>query len=125
MASNMRIDTIQHLEFHNTISNGQSCYLASKQNHKAMTKIFDPLLHIVLDLLIYIDDILIFSPNEEEHAHSLYQFNEIIKKYGIMFSEKYMIMLSNKQMHFFQTGIDYLGMHIRKRQYIAQSYIAE
>ena len=55
----------------------------------AMVKIFEP---ILFSALIYIDDILLFSSNEQAHAKLLYQFHNIITHHGIMLSETKMII---------------------------------
>ncbi|KAK0584296.1 hypothetical protein LWI29_010710 [Acer saccharum] len=47
---------------------------------KAVTRIFHPLLH---SALIYIDDILLFSPDETSHILLLQQFHDIVNKYDL------------------------------------------
>lgn len=42
--------------------------------------------------LVYIDDILPFSPTEESHIQLLDQFAEFICLYGIMLSEKKIVI---------------------------------
>ncbi|RYQ84275.1 hypothetical protein Ahy_B10g103413 isoform C [Arachis hypogaea] len=66
---------------------------------KAMTKIFEPILH---SMLIYIDDILLFSKDSEAHKALLAQFTQIIKDQGIM--------LSSKKSSIARTKIEFLGM---------------
>ncbi|RYQ97353.1 hypothetical protein Ahy_B08g093396 isoform A [Arachis hypogaea] len=66
---------------------------------KAMTKIFEPILH---STLIYIDDILLFSKDSEAHKALLAQFTQIIKDQGIM--------LSAKKSSIAKTKIEFLGM---------------
>ncbi|KAI9169507.1 hypothetical protein LWI28_013325 [Acer negundo] len=73
---------------------------------KAVTRIFYPLLH---SALLYIDDILLFSPDENSHSHLLYQFHHIVDQHGIMLSEKKNVIG--------QWQIDFLGMHISDGQY--------
>ncbi|XP_022751561.1 uncharacterized protein LOC111300172 [Durio zibethinus] len=81
---------------------------------KAMTKIFAPILD---NTLIYIDDILLFSLDDTSHAQLLNKFQSIIQKYEIMLSKKKMIIRA--------TEIDFLGMHLKDGQYIAQPHIAQ
>ncbi|GJR02306.1 hypothetical protein Tco_0525290 [Tanacetum coccineum] len=52
---------------------------------KAMITIFEP---ILANTLVYIDDILLFSPDEQSHAELLLKFYSLVAKYGIMLSEK-------------------------------------
>ncbi|CAH8278553.1 unnamed protein product [Arabidopsis lyrata] len=80
---------------------------------QAMLRIFEPLLHTAL---IYIDDILIFSKNEEEHIKALQQFQDIVKKNGIMLSARKMIIA--------QPNIDFLGMHIKEGSFTPQAHLA-
>ncbi|GKB85333.1 putative reverse transcriptase domain, viral movement protein [Tanacetum coccineum] len=54
---------------------------------KAMITIFEP---ILANTLVYIDDILLFSPDEQSHAELLSKFYSLVAKYGIMLSEKKM-----------------------------------
>nr|GEZ12730.1 protein kinase-like domain-containing protein [Tanacetum cinerariifolium] len=54
---------------------------------KAMITIFEP---ILVNTLVYIDDILMFSPDEQSHAELLSKFYSLVTKYGIMLSEKKM-----------------------------------
>ena len=58
---------------------------APSEFQKAMTKIFEPLLS---SALIYIDDILLFSENIEDHLSLLQQFHKLVLDYGVMLSEK-------------------------------------
>ena len=74
------------------LKNAPSCF------QKAMIQIFEPLLS---NALIYIDDILLFSPDENAHAKLLYEFHSLVQKYGVMLSEKKMVIA--------QTSIDFLG----------------
>lgn len=52
---------------------------------KAMVTIFQPILN---NALIYIDDILLFYPDQQSHLALLQQFKGIIHQYGIMLSKK-------------------------------------
>nr|GFB02123.1 putative zinc finger, CCHC-type [Tanacetum cinerariifolium] len=54
---------------------------------KAMITIFEP---ILTNTLVYIDDILLFSPDEQSHAELLSKFYSLVTKYEIMLSEKKM-----------------------------------
>ena len=50
-----------------------------------MTKIFN---HIMENALIYINDILLFSPDESSHKNLLERFHHIVQLCGIMLVEK-------------------------------------
>ncbi|KAL3643586.1 hypothetical protein CASFOL_014401 [Castilleja foliolosa] len=80
---------------------------------KAMTKIFELILQ---NALVYIDDILLFSPDVDSHMALVAKFHNIVKQYGIMLSEKKMV-IGEKE-------IDFLGMHISEGQYHLQPHIA-
>ncbi|KAK0574989.1 hypothetical protein LWI29_032165 [Acer saccharum] len=80
---------------------------------KAVTRIFHPLLHLAL---IYIDDILLFSPDETSHILLLQQFHDIVNQYGIMLSEKKSIVGKSE--------IEFLGMHIANGQYRPGPHLA-
>lgn len=56
---------------------------------KAMVTIFQPILN---NALIYIDDILLFSPDQQAHLNILKEFNDILHEYGIMLSKKKMLI---------------------------------
>ncbi|RYR41952.1 hypothetical protein Ahy_A08g038396 [Arachis hypogaea] len=81
---------------------------------KAMTKIFEPILH---STLIYIDDILLFSKDNEAHKALLAQFTQIIKDRGIMLSAK-KSSIAKKRIEFlgmvFEDGFFQPGEHIAK-----------
>ncbi|WMV29548.1 hypothetical protein MTR67_022933 [Solanum verrucosum] len=81
---------------------------------KAMIKIFQQILHTSL---VYIDDILLFSDTMEEHFGILHKFHELVKQYGIMLSEKKMILVKNE--------IDFLGMHFTQGAYIPWPHICK
>ncbi|KAK1382556.1 hypothetical protein POM88_020291 [Heracleum sosnowskyi] len=66
--------------------------------------------------LIYIDDILLFSPDIDSHHSLLTDFHSLVKSYGIMLAEKKMIIGV--------TYIEFLGMHISEGQYHLQPHIA-
>ncbi|KAH9698127.1 hypothetical protein KPL71_023895 [Citrus sinensis] len=73
---------------------------------KAMKKIFSPILHHVL---VYIDDILLFSSDHESHQKLLLDFFHIVQAHGIM--------LSKKKSSVGKESIDFLGMVIKDGQY--------
>ncbi|KAJ9550757.1 hypothetical protein OSB04_014802 [Centaurea solstitialis] len=81
---------------------------------KAMVKVFEPILN---NTLVYIDDILLFSPDEESHVALLSKFHSIIQEYGIMLSEK--------KMEIGVTSINFLGMKISDGKYQPQPHIAQ
>ena len=60
---------------------------APSQFLKAMVTLFQPLL---TNALIYVDDILLFSKDEESHAKLLIEFYNLVKSQGIILSEKKM-----------------------------------
>ena len=62
---------------------------APSQFQKAMVTLFQPLL---TNALIYVDDILLFSKDEESHEKLLTEFYNLVKSHGIMLSEKKMVM---------------------------------
>ncbi|KAH0729909.1 hypothetical protein KY289_001097 [Solanum tuberosum] len=53
----------------------------------------------------------------EEHFGILHKFHEMVKKYGIMLSEKKMILVKDE--------IDFLGMHFAHGAYIPGPHICE
>lgn len=59
--------------------------VASSLFQKAMTRIFEPLFP---NVLIYIDDIILFSKDVSSHLQLLRQFFPIVNQHGIMLSEK-------------------------------------
>ena len=86
---------------------------APSQFQKAMVMLFQPLL---ANALIYVDDILLFSKDEESHAKLLIEFYNLVKSQGIMLSEKKMVIG--------QSSIDFLGVNISDRKYTLQPHIA-
>ena len=78
-----------------------------------MVTLFRPLL---ANALIYVDDILLFSKDEESHAKLLTEFYNLVKSQGIMLSEKKMVIG--------QSSIDFLGVNISNGKYILQPHIA-
>ena len=81
---------------------------------KSMVQIFQPILHSVL---IYIDDILLFSGTQDDHCHLLNQFFDIIQSHGIMLSAKKSIIATN--------NIEFLGMIIKDGHYQPGKHIAQ
>ncbi|GJZ87935.1 putative reverse transcriptase domain, viral movement protein [Tanacetum coccineum] len=81
---------------------------------KAMITIFEP---ILANTLVYIDDILLFSPDEQFHAELLSKFYSLVTKYGIMLSEKKMEVRG--------TTIQFLGMEIFDGKYQPQPHVAQ
>ena len=55
---------------------------------KAMIKVFEPMLQFTL---IYIDDVLLFSQDEESHATLLKQLADIVRHHGIMLAKSKML----------------------------------
>ena len=68
-----------------------------------MTRIYNPILH---KALIYINDILLFSQDEQAHHNLLAQFIYLTEAHGVMLFEKKMIIG--------QAQIDFLGMKLIK-----------
>ena len=71
-----------------------------------MVTLFQPLL---TNALLYVDDILLFSKNEESHEKLLTEFYNLVKSQGIMLSEKKMVIG--------QSSIDFLGVNISDGKY--------
>ena len=81
---------------------------------QAMIRIFGPILK---NALIYIDDILLFSPDEASHLKLLHQFYTLLKQYGVMLSESKMVLTVQK--------IDFLGMKMEDGKYVPQEHIGK
>ncbi|XP_058005346.1 uncharacterized protein LOC131181332 [Hevea brasiliensis] len=81
---------------------------------KAMTRIFEPILH---SALIYIDDILLFSKDVTAHKELLSTFQHLVDSYGIMLSEKKSSLA--------QTDINFLGMKFKNGKCQPGPHIAE
>ena len=79
---------------------------APSQFQKAMVTLFQPLL---TNALFYVDDILLFSKDEESHSKLLTEFYNLVKSQGIMLSEKKMVIG--------QSSIDFLGVKISNGKY--------
>ena len=85
---------------------------APSQFQKAMVMLFQPLL---ANALIYVDDILLFSKDEESHTKLLTEFYNFVKSQGIMLPEKKMVIG--------QSSIDFLGVNILDGKYTLQPHI--
>ena len=79
---------------------------APSQFQKAMVTLFQPLL---TNALFYVDDILLFSKDEESHGKLLTEFYNLVKSQGIMLSEKKIVIG--------QSFIDFLGVNISDGKY--------
>ena len=79
---------------------------APSQFQKSMVMLFQPLL---TNALIYVDDIILFSKDEESHAKLLTEFYNLVQSQGIMLSEKKMVVG--------QSSIDFLGVYISDGKY--------
>ena len=79
------------------------------QFQKAMVTLFQPLLN---NALIYVDDILLFSKDEESHKKLLTEFYNLVKSQGIILLEKKMIIG--------QSSINFLGVNISDGKYVLQ-----
>ena len=77
-----------------------------------MVTLFQPLL---TNALIYVDDILLFSKDEESHAKLLIEFYNLVKSQGIILSET--------KMAIGQSSIDFLGVNISDGRYTLQPHI--
>ena len=77
-----------------------------------MVTLFQPLL---TNALIYVDDILLFSKDEESHGKLLIEFYNLVKSQGKLLSEK--------KMTIGQSSIDFLGVNISNRKYNLQPHI--
>ena len=84
---------------------------------KAMIKIFEPILHHVV---IYIDDVLLFSKDHDSHQDLLSHVLKIVDSHGIM--------LSNKKSILGQDSVGFFSMvikdgHFRPGPHIAQELV--
>jgi hypothetical protein len=70
-----------------------------------MVKIFQSILYFVV---IYIDEILLFSSFSERHVKLLHQFHTIFKSMASCFSQR------NMQIE--KSSIDFLGLNIKVEQ---------
>ena len=78
-----------------------------------MVTLFQPLL---TNALLYVDDILLFSKNEESHEKLLTEFYNLVKSQEIMLSEKKMVIG--------QSSIYFLRVNILDEKYTLQPHIA-
>ena len=85
---------------------------APSQLQKAMVTLFQCLL---TNALIYVDDILLFSKDEESHEKLLTKFYNLVKSQGIMLLENKMVIG--------QSSIDFLGVNISDGKYTLQPHI--
>ncbi|KAL2531113.1 Uncharacterized protein Adt_04464 [Abeliophyllum distichum] len=81
---------------------------------KAITRIYHP---IMKSALVYIDDILLFSPDESSYYQLLSDFHELTKQYGVMLAQKKMVIGVPE--------INFLGMHIKDGQYSLQPHVGQ
>jgi hypothetical protein len=75
---------------------------APSEFQKRMEDIFKPLTFV----LVYIDDLLVFSRDVNEHKKHLEEFHSFVFKHGLVLSkspDKFVIC---------QTNIEYLGLYI-------------
>ena len=74
---------------------------APSEYQKIMNDIFYPYMKF---FIVYLDDVLIFSQNINEHRQHLDEFIKIIKEKGLV--------VSTKKIKIFQTKIRFLGYEI-------------
>jgi len=79
-----------------------------------MDKIFKPYFDW---LIVYIDDVLIFSKNIQGHFKHVHTFKQLVKHNGLV--------LSKKKIEVFQTTIKFLGHTIFKGQISLQKHALE
>lgn len=87
---------------------------APSKFQKVMDDIFKPYFDW---LLIYIDDVLIFSKNLDDHFRHVNIFMKLVKKNGLV--------LSKKKMELFQTSIKFLGHQISNGKISLQQHAIE
>ena len=85
---------------------------APSQFQKAMVTLFQPLL---TNALIYVDDILLFTKDEESHEKLLTKFYNLVKSQRRMLSEKKMVTR--------QSFLDFLGVNISNGKNTLQPHI--
>ncbi|KAG8485185.1 hypothetical protein CXB51_021833 [Gossypium anomalum] len=88
--------------------------LFSSLAKKVMIKVFHPLMK---NALVYIDDILLYSQDEESHVELLENFRSLIHKYGIMLSER--------KMQINKSEIEFLRMDIKGGRYSPGAHITQ
>ena len=92
--------------------------LRIKNNHITIPKDHDQDISLILDhALIYIDDILLFSPDVQTHELLLQQVISLLEQHSIMLSEK-KIQIRLSQMEF-------LRMQLSPGKYEAQPHLAQ
>ena len=80
---------------------------------KTMIKIFEHILH---HALIYINDVLLFSKDQDSHQDLLSHFLKIVDSHGIMLSDKKSILG--------QDSVEFLRMVIKDGHYHLGPHIA-
>jgi hypothetical protein len=68
-------------------------------------------------LIVYIDDILVFSSSVEQHFKHLRKFMQVVKEAGLVFSKK--------KLELFKTEVKYLGHIIRNGELTLQTHAVE
>ncbi|MDD0193436.1 reverse transcriptase domain-containing protein, partial [Shigella flexneri] len=61
--------------------------------------------HVAEFCVVYIDDILVFSKNREEHMKHLHEVTKLIVQHGIILGEK--------KIFFILDEVDFLGINIK------------
>jgi len=87
---------------------------APSKFQKVMDKIFKPYFDW---LIVYIDDVLIFSKNIEDHFKHVNIFKHVVKHKGLVLSEK--------KIEVFQTTVKFLGHTISNGQISLQKHALE
>ncbi|KAL5551965.1 hypothetical protein UlMin_002141 [Ulmus minor] len=78
-----------------------------------MTTIYDPILP---QALVYIDDILLFSPNTKAHNKLLAQFADITEQYHVMLSKRKMLVGQSNRPHIAQELLKFPDESLTKFQ---------
>jgi hypothetical protein len=68
-------------------------------------------------LIVYIDDILVFSSSVEQHFKHFRRFLQIIQNVGLVFSKK--------KLELFKTEIKYLGHIINNGELVLKNHVVE
>jgi len=87
---------------------------APSKFQKVMDSIFNPYFHWII---VYIDDVLIFSKNIQENFKHVNVFKNLVKHNGLV--------LSKKKIEVFQTTIKFLGHTICNGQISLQKHALE
>jgi hypothetical protein len=81
-------------------------------------RVMDNILKPYFDwLIVYIDDILVFSSSIEQHFKHLRKFIQVVKEAGLVFSKK--------KLELFKTEVKYLGHIIRNGELTLQTHAVE